>query len=1043
MDEKSVFMGYSVHGFLKLFPAQAYPISSFMNPKTSIILHYLTRLRSRTRWLQFGSTTAQTASVVLLLLGGAAVSLSLGSALDLTRILFFILLIVGVLCTGVWGVLRQRRWKNIESHAHYVERLFPVFRGRLQLAMNHQIQGAVFLAERIRASAVELSAKITPAQIHTSQPLKANIWRALGVVVLIVFFEILLPISPSTALAAFRTGEMPLSEIGTIETVSEDRDVLLGDIMLRYTFPEHTRMTPIDVPNSDGAIHGPVGSTVLISARADKRYRAAALVIDEKEPEAVMLTNGRNVQFSITIADNSEWKLLFQEAEEDWYSTTTFPIQVDDDDPPIVTITEPMAKSQVPINTAFKIPWTVTDDFGIERIAVEVTVGGKTSTQLLEQPESLRLMIDGRLRTSPAALGLRPGDEVELQLVAYDNQAPILLDGEAPVSSSDDNAPIGKRGESVVMSFTVMGPKLSAQRLLELNQKLKELLIPALADFLMDPMPPSAKPSGMVRWVKNADDRLEPLQTFIESEWGDAPPSDMSTELVFAVLDNASRLFRFTYSTYDLRTGGPQPKIEDVDTFRELHESEVASIEKAVYLIDMMLRQVASRQVSSLVKQLDERAESLERNPLDEENSEAQARALEQIEQLMSDLDEQSKALGDGALRPFVQSRNREAQQLLEAAKEALAENTPQAKDLQQQLAINISQLADGVEEQRLRQENKQEEMMDFIKEVMEKLEATQAEQEQMANGLDERRQSSGTAEQQANIWEEIERLSDASVADADLMLQVVGSGEGFHPRAIRYTENISIHLNMLLRAVRAREQADAIDKLSKADLSIDLASGMYRRSNMPAEKMSQLNQYSGQIQQRDARTLELLNQMQDLQNDADPSNELAQQQQPQQSYLQEQMNSLLKDIEKIEQTLPTADGSASEFGEQAKQDMGDALKYMGRGRGMSAEGMERGAAQNIQNTIDRLQQQLNEYMQMQQQMQQMDPSDSSGESESPSQDDDNDMSLRPASSQFNTLEDEKTPEEYRQELLEGMASDVPEEYRQQKKRYYEELVQQ
>ena len=37
---------------------------------------------------------------------------------------------------------------------------------------------------------------------------------------------------------------------------------------------------------------------------------------------------------------------------------------IDDDDPPIVTITDPPSQKQVPINQSFKIPWAVTDDFG-------------------------------------------------------------------------------------------------------------------------------------------------------------------------------------------------------------------------------------------------------------------------------------------------------------------------------------------------------------------------------------------------------------------------------------------------------------------------------------------------------------------------------------------------------------------------------------------------------------------------------------------------------------------------------------------------------
>jgi chromosome segregation ATPase len=216
----------------------------------------------------------------------------------------------------------------------------------------------------------------------------------------------------------------------------------------------------------------------------------------------------------------------------------------------------------------------------------------------------------------------------------------------------------------------------------------------------------------------------------------------------------------------------------------------------------------------------------------------------------------------------------------------------------------------------------------------------------------------------------------------------------------------------------------------------------MFKRSRMSSEARLKITGHADRIQQLNAQILDMLNQIQELQNDADPSNELARQQQPPQSDLQQQMQSLMQDIEKIEQTLPTADGSASEFGEQASEDMDSAIQYMQQYKGMSAEGMQRSAAQNIQNTRDRLQQQLNEYMQMQQQMQQMDPSDGEEGNQGDEQSD-NEMELRPVNSQFNTLEDEKTPEEYRQELLEGMAADVPEEYRQQKKRYYEELVQQ
>ena len=1015
-----------------------------MTPQTAIVLQFLKRLRARLRWLVFGQTISLIMASAVFLLSAAAASLSLGWSLSAVRLIFYFGTAAALVALALRGHHHWSMWATLEAHAHRTEKLFPLLRGRLHLAMQTHIEGAAFLIERVRVSVVELLEERMPADVHSSHALKKSIKTLAGAVVFMCMFEAVLPITPSAALAAFHTGHMPLTKGPDLEEVETDKEVLLGDISLRYTFPEHTRMTPIDVPNSDGAIHGPVGSLVLISARADTSYKAAALVINETEPEPIVLTNGRNVQFQMNIVSDGQWRLVFQNSEDKWFGTDTFPIQVDDDDPPIVTITEPPSQKQVPINQTFKVPWAVTDDFGIERVAIEVSVDGSTQQSILSQPETLRLLIDGRFRASPALLGLKSGDDVELRIVAYDNQPPALLEGEALESSVVENAPIGKRGESIPIRFKVMGPKLNAERLLELNQKLKALMIPVLADFLVDAQPPSYKAKGMLKWARTADDRLEPLQNFVDSEWGTSPPSILSTELVYDVLDNAGRLFRFTYSTYDTSSGGPQPKPADFDTFRSLHQDEVGSLEKAVYLIDMMLRRVAFRQVNGLVDQLADDADRLQRLLNNDESTlDERQRMLEQIERKLDELSTLTPKLEDGALKSFVESRSSEAQQVLDAAMKALQENSSQSQTLQEQLIENISQMADGVEEQRLRQESKQEEMMDFIKEVMEKLEAAQNDQEQLANALQTQRSSSGAAEQLGSFWEEVVALATDSSADGRETLREVGSGAGLHPRGIRYTENMVSDLDALLRAAQAREREAAIGKAFDAELGRDLSLDMIKRSNLTPKTRSSLVKKNEQIQVRTYRIIELLSQIEQNQAAADPSNQLAQQQQGEQDQLQRALEQLQQDVIKIEQSLPTADGTASEFAQQAGEDMGQALDYMSNSKGLSTEGMQRSATQNIQNTRDRLEQQLNEFMQMQQQMQQMDSSSGDGENaESSGGEDDSDLN-QASGSKFNPLEAQKTPEEYRQELLEGMAADVPEEYLQQKKRYYEELVQQ
>ena len=149
--------------------------------------------------------------------------------------------------------------------------------------------------------------------------------------------------------------------------------------------------------------------------------------------------------------------------------------------------------------------------------------------------------------------------------------------------------------------------------------------------------------------------------------------------------------------------------------------------------------------------------------------------------------------------------------------------------------------------------------------------------------------------------------------------------------------------------------------------------------------------------------------------------------------------NALEKKTQKVEQGMPTSDGSASKFLKEATESMGDAEQLLRMGRSVSGEGLQRDAAQNIQKTIDRLQQQQQEMQKMKQQSQRM-----SGNGEQEQNDggsdkrDGEEMAANPLD-----LVEEMTSEEYRRRFLEGMSGSVPEEFQLLKKRYYEELVQQ
>ena len=190
-----------------------------------------------------------------------------------------------------------------------------------------------------------------------------------------------------------------------------------------------------------------------------------------------------------------------------------FSIHLDDDDPPVVTIDVP--RPTVPSNRSLQFSWTAADDFGLERVLLEVETKSGTQSFLLRKPQDNRLELQAKLRRAMSELGLRAGDKAKIRVVAYDNQAPISADGVLE-SAAEANQPFGKRGESVWVEIEVLSPQMAAERLRQLNRQLRDAMVPILADFLVDRLPVSgrrAQTKQMVSWSIKARKRFDPLRS--------------------------------------------------------------------------------------------------------------------------------------------------------------------------------------------------------------------------------------------------------------------------------------------------------------------------------------------------------------------------------------------------------------------------------------------------------------------------------------------------------------------------------------------------
>ena len=134
-------------------------------------------------------------------------------------------------------------------------------------------------------------------------------------------------------------------------------------------------------------------------------------------------------------------------------------------------------------------------------------------------------------------------------------------------------------------------------------------------------------------------------------------------------------------------------------------------------------------------------------------------------------------------------------------------------------------------------------------------------------------------------------------------------------------------------------------------------------------------------------------------------------------------------------------------------ESMDGALREMERAEGalelaraVEAEGAERATADRIRQAIEALAQAGAAMQQLQEAMAQaMEGTGGAGERRDGEEGGDGDEDSRDIAKDIELPDPEefRTPEEYRQALLEGMRDEVPPEYRALKRRYYEELVRQ
>jgi hypothetical protein len=951
--------------------------------------------------------------------------------------------------------------------ASLVESQLPGLEGRLVTTHAAAARPQASVSPAILAFAAENAlsrlSRVSAADVHPAAPaMRAAMWAALA------WFTTGAAVASfpggTLALAAWWAGvATPIAQIAAVDAQAPVAEI--GDLTIRYVYPAYTGLDPYEVPNSSGEVHAPPGTTVELRAKNAETVTAAALWVGPAgaEPdgpgtenlEASVEADGRWVKASFVVpAAPAEWRLnLFIAGQSS--ATAPFPVLPEPDLPPEVLLDGLGERLELDIDDAIDLKFSARDDYGVAKVRLEVD--GRPATSDLWTAAGRSPTASGSWHGTPLDLGLKPGDAVELRVAAFDNDA---------VSGS-------KKGTSRPVKLLIKGgaPKSLTP---EDQEALIALLVDALAGHLEEPWPAGTRSADFARWGEGLGKRYDALLRFHEERGDVAALGMLELAMLADALDRATETIRFTQVSFfsgDTST----PAADTLASVEELRAKMIASVEEAILAIDAVRVTAAYTRIEKGLPRMERIAEDL-REALAESKIDG-SRVADAIADLSVESERARAAaaiLRPGGMQELVFGRVQEMSRLAARASEAIQRrDDAESRRLSSRLAGQISDYVAVVKDMFARARKQRESLGQKMKDVIAELKEIEAAERLIATQTRAAREATDKTKAAAatSLWKEAERA-------ADRLTSATGAWVDGLERASRPFDERTLGSSADERAEASRSSVQNRDLL-----------GAWRNAQSVAMSWEQVArrytlQYGGRAPsgpgsreigsvnaQIEALMQVLLRIDQADQESAAGGGAAVAPLLPEQQTLTRRFEGASRKARELAKEYPVTPSGLDEALDLGMERMKEAESNLTQGKAMAAEGSESAAAGHVRDAIEALQRAQQQAARQQRQGEAAgrgagsgsgSGSGSGGEEEGEGGEEESEQGQgeedpegedgggdedgeghRSREIELPSPEEFRTPEEYRQSLLEGMTGDVPDAYRALKKRYYEELVQQ
>lgn len=990
-------------------------------------------------WRQ-GALLGLACALALIMAGGAVSSRSLG----LGRALLFGALPAGLAVLLWHGLyLARRTVGSFDSTARLVAKALPelsfdlLAAVELSRAMGQRHDFSLEMARAFLRSVDERSATAHHRRVIDRTPTK-RAWA--GVLAVGLLSALALTVSPGR----FQRGwALALHRAPPKATV---REPITGDVKLTYRYPAYTGLAPRIIEGTTGEVLAPLGTEVVLETRADRDIEGAVLELNgERVP--LKLSGRRELSGSFIVDKAGLYHFAFLDGEAIDVAGPDLPVRVEADQAPAVRLLAPVTELEIdPDAQQVALKYEVADDYGLSALELVYQSAGQAEVRVPLTHDDGRTT-SGDYRWDLGALKLSPGQRVKYFIEAKDN----------------DEVSGHKAGRSTTQTVKLYSAAEHRREALKKAEALWERLVEHLGERMESKDRLPEKTAADAQSSEPLDGAGTVLAADLVSASGElSKEPDAPVELAAGLANAGNQLQRDVGTTtvrrrLFLKLAADGKGKDMASALSTAASNEIRSTEKSVLYIEGLLDRVRLKDLKELAEQLRkdrrELAELLEKlKGSNDEQVKAEvlkevAALRERMNELMERMGELAKSINDEfmnqeALREL-QEENDMHSALDDIDKMVREGNVDEAMSKLQELAMQMDKMLENLDQaEQSADENADPELAKMFEDFEQGLQQLAKDQEQLSDKTKSMRDKyrDQMKEQIARRGDEVkeqvlkraqELKRDYEHLDSDAL------GRGADKPKESALQDLS-HLESALKANDYDLALEAAHQLAQSSGELQLRGDQQKRLDEMFGNPPDVRRQSKEMADRlgkDARKAEDIERS--LENLFPQSGQMLHegdkqqlsQQEAQQRALEQRAQQLMQQMDGIQQRAPVFDPESEQALEQAGQRMQSAaqrLQGKDPGKGFSEQ-------QGALEALKGLQQQMNQQQQQ----------GGKGKNGLP-------MPMRRRGQGKNldrqkvVIPDEdpsRAPRELRKDVMDAMKQGAPDRYKDQVKRYYEELV--